>query len=442
MAKPTVSTTFTAVNKMTGPIKKMGASVKGFARSSAIAFGAVVGATGAVVAGVNKFAEAGDEIAKTSRKIGLSAEALQELRFAADRSGVSSEAFTTALEKMNKNVGDLRAGTGTLTTLLNKSNKALAEQLKLADSNDEAFTMLIDEISKIENPMDRAALAQAAFGRAGQDLIVMAENGTAGIAELRKEAQKYGNVISTEAANNSEKFVDSMTNMKAAINGVKNNALLPLMQTLQPIIQRMADWAAANQDLINQKITDFFEKIKDITLTIKNLWDSGLIPAVLAGVAAFKLLYPVITTIIALKKAWAATQLTLNAVLMANPIGLIIAGVSALIAITVLLIKNWEKVKETILKVWNKIKEPFEKVAQFFGGGIEGAGADIQAAQQRGMAAAGGVIPGGVIRNETSTVSRSTVDINMSGLPQGTSVRQTGRAPGVSLNYGYGGGRL
>jgi len=460
--KPTVSTTFNAIDKITSPMKKMTKNVKKFAIGATVGFVAVAAAGAKVVQSVNKFAEAGDEIAKTARQIGLSSEALQELRFAADRSGVSGESFSNAMKKMNKNVGDLRANTGMLTTYLNKSNPALAEQLKNVESNEEAFALLTEEIANIKNPMDKAALAQAAFGRAGQDLIVMTENGTEGIKDLREEAKKYGNIISNEAAASSERFVDSMTNMKAAIQGVKNRALAPLMESLQPIIDRMADWIAANQDLINQKIQKVFEGISKAGKILYKMWDNGLIPAVLAAVGVFKILYPLITTIIALKKAWAIAQLTLNAVLLANPVGLIIAGVALLIAGIILLVKNFDKVKEVakslwgsvktyfgkirdfVLNIWNKIKEPFEKVIEFFGGGVKGASLNIDEAQSRGMAAAGaGGIQGlvgandGVI-NSTTTVQRAMLDVNFHGTPAGTTFKQKGVVDPITLNDGYG----
>lgn len=447
MPRPTVSTTFNAIDKVTGPMKKITKNVKTFAVGATVAFAATAAAAGKVVQSVNKFAEAGDEIAKTSRIIGLSVESLQELRFAADRSGVSADTFSTAMQKLNKNVGDLQAGTGTLTTLLNKTNPALAEQLKLAESNEEAFNLLVEQIANIENPMERAALAQAAFGRAGQDLIVMAENGVDGINALREEARKYGNVISTEAATASEQFVDSMTNMRSAIQGVKNRALAPLMTALQPVIQSISDWVAANQDLINQKIQNTITAIGKAAQLVAKLWNNGLIPAVLAGVAAFKILTTGLAAYKAIMVAVKAVQIGLNVAMAANPIGLIIAGVTALIAITVLLIKNWEKVKTVILGIWEKIKVPFEKVSEFFGG-VKGTQADTSAAQSRGMAAAGGNIPGmmsanqGMLSTQTTTVNRSVVDINMAGLPNGSSVRQKGQAQGVSLNYGYGGGSL
>lgn len=439
MPKPKVSTTFNAVNKMKGPLAKMGQQVKRFSK---IALASAGIALGAIAVGVNKFAEAGDEVAKTARKLGLSVEALQELRFAADRSGVSGEAFSDAMKKMNKNIGDLRVGTGMLTTFLNKSNPALAEQLKNVESNEEAFALLTEEMSKIENPMDRAALAQAAFGRAGQDLIIMTENGAEGIKELREEARKYGNIISTEAAAASEKFVDSLTNMKNAGLSLRNKALGPLIDKLQPLIQRMADFIAENDKLISQGIDKTFTAIGNAIRIVSDLWKSGLIPALIAGALAFKTITGAIaaykTAIVVAK----GLQLAFNAVMAANPAVLILMGIVAAGA--------------ALLVIMDKLEKKFgfgQKIVDEFGGGIGSeafemgrreklrerqearAAADPRRARLMGR-------NDNVVQSQSTVTNNSTLDVNFRNTPVGTSFNQRGRVPNMTLNTGFQQGRF
>lgn len=54
-----------------------------------------------------------------------------------------------------------------------------------------------------------------------------------------------------------------------------------------------------------------------------------------------------------------AAQTGLNAALKANPIGFVITLVEGLIAVAVLLIANWDKVKSAASQLWTKIKETF-----------------------------------------------------------------------------------
>ena len=51
---------------------------------------------------------------------------------------------------------------------------------------------------------------------------------------------------------------------------------------------------------------------------------------------------------------------------LTSPIGLVIIAIGAIISVIVLLIKNWDKVKEVASNVWNSIKETWNKVATWF----------------------------------------------------------------------------
>jgi phage-related protein len=65
---------------------------------------------------------------------------------------------------------------------------------------------------------------------------------------------------------------------------------------------------------------------------------------------------------------WKTAQLLLNAVtaLAAGKIGLIIMGITALITIVYLLIKNWDKVADFFKELWERIKSVFANIGQWF----------------------------------------------------------------------------
>ena len=51
---------------------------------------------------------------------------------------------------------------------------------------------------------------------------------------------------------------------------------------------------------------------------------------------------------------------------LTSPVTLVVAAIGALIAIVVLLVKNWDTVKEAAIKCWDWIKQTWEKVATWF----------------------------------------------------------------------------
>ncbi len=64
----------------------------------------------------------------------------------------------------------------------------------------------------------------------------------------------------------------------------------------------------------------------------------------------------------AITKGYTAVQWLLNAAMSANPIGLLVGAIIGLIAVGVLLWKNWDKVKEKTIAIWNSIKDFFIRI--------------------------------------------------------------------------------
>jgi hypothetical protein len=255
----------------------------------AVGAAAVAGAT-ALVKNSLATAEAGDEYAKASRRIGISAEALQELTFAADRQGVSGEELSKGLEKLNKNVGDLRGGYGALNVALKGSNPELLANLKNAKNNQEAWELSVDALNKTSNELDRAALAQALFGRSGLKLLTVTEAGVDGIKDLREEARKYG-IITNEQAVAAEALVDAQTNLTAAFKGVSNEAGAKLFPALTNIINKFTQVITKTDvlDTVLKEITNVFDIIAEDVLTINNLEK---------GVSALSIVFKILFTVI------------------------------------------------------------------------------------------------------------------------------------------------
>ena len=101
------------------------------------------------------------------------------------------------------------------------------------------------------------------------------------------------------------------------------------------------------------------KRVVDV-LRVAYLLNTG---ALTANTAAGKASVIVSKAMTVAQVAWAAitktvtgAQWLLNAALLANPIGLVIAGIAALVAVGVVLYKNWDKIKTFFLNFWNSLK--------------------------------------------------------------------------------------
>jgi hypothetical protein len=296
------------------------------AQGAAVALYAAIGAGIAGIAvATQKTAEMGDELAKSSRRIGVSVEALQELNYAAKQNNVGD--LNTHLDKLNKTMGDVKSGTGTLTKYLQENDKQLLGQLKNVKSNEQAFMLLMDSISKAPDEFTKAKLATEYFGKAGKDLIVMAENGADGISALREEAKKYG-VMTNEAAQQSELYMEAQTRLKTALTGVSTELTSKLLPSVTQSVNGIANFIAS--------VDDWGKVLKIAGYALAGLT---------AGLTAFL----VITKGAAAIKAVATAFRALNAAIAANPIGAIAVLITAvLIPALIYLFKNWDTVQTYI----------------------------------------------------------------------------------------------
>ena len=309
--------------KESNDVTKMQADLTKLAEKATVAmYAALAAGVAAIGAMTQKTAEMGDQFAKASRTVGMTAETFQELNYAAKLNNISD--ITPHLQKLQKSMIDLSNGTGQLTKYVNENDKQLGEQLKNVKSNEDAFMLLMDAINKAPNEFAKAEIATAAFGKAGLDMINMANDGVDGIAELREEARKYG-IISNDAADASEKYIDAQTRLKSALTGVQTELTSKLLPNITTITNKVAEFIASFDD-----------------------WERVITTAgyVLAGLTAGLTAFLIISKGAAAIETMATAFKALNAAIVANPIGAIAVVVTAvLIPALIYLIKNWDTVQ-------------------------------------------------------------------------------------------------
>jgi hypothetical protein len=193
-------------------------------------------AAGGALAYMGKQAiDSADRISKLSQSTGLSTEALSQLEYAADLSGVSSEALTKSLGRLSRTAADAAKGVKVSSEAFAK----LGVNVKNADGSlrptEDLLLDVADSFSKLENGAAKAALAQDLFGKAGMQLIPLLNQGRAGIKAMTDEADAFGLTVSQEAAVAAEQFNDNLTRLQAAGKGVVNQAVQQLLPTLAAI---------------------------------------------------------------------------------------------------------------------------------------------------------------------------------------------------------------
>lgn len=234
---------------LSGSVNNLKTSVKGLA-VAAVAAGA------SAFKMISSFTMAGDELAKTSDKLGIGIEFLQKMQFAGKKTGVDVNTMNMALQRFGRRVGEAAAGTGEAQVAL----KALGISVFDAKGNVRDLESLLPEVanklSKIENANVRNALAMKFFDSEGVKLVNTFKDGSAGLEEYFKEAEKYG-IITEEQARQSEEYEDAITELKASLAGVRNVIAGELVPSLTVLIKQVSNFIAENREGISSFISVF-----------------------------------------------------------------------------------------------------------------------------------------------------------------------------------------
>ena len=269
-------------NKMS---KGLGRSLKGLV-SFRGALATVVGGAGIGLL-IKRSLDAADAIAKTSDRIGIASGALQEYRHAANLAGVSQEKLDSGLEAFAKRLGETRAGTGTLITILRKMDATLLDNLVSASSTEVALQHLFRGMDKLTSAADRAALGAAAFGRAaGVGMTLLIKDGTAALEAMRREARELGIVIDDKLLRGAEEAKDKLETLGDVISAQVTEAVIAHAAEIANAASKLTEWGLALGKFIGLFDDRPEQRIADLTARIGELSERLAVdhPSIPAGV--------------------------------------------------------------------------------------------------------------------------------------------------------------
>lgn len=248
---------------LSGKAKKLGTGLKAAGKAFAVFGAAATAAAAGVFKFVDSVTQAGDDIGKEAKKIGVGTTELQRLRFAAERSGTSSRNLSLAIKNSAKQLEDASNGGAKLfRDALEDIGLSLEDVQGL--TAEERLALFADRLGQVGDEGKKTALAMNLFGaRAGPDLLPLLQEGSDGIRALGDEAERLGIVIDEEGVAASERFQDRMTDLKATLTGVKNTIGVALIPAVEGVIIKFRDWVLENRALIDQKLPELAEKISE-----------------------------------------------------------------------------------------------------------------------------------------------------------------------------------
>lgn len=248
MADQNLKITITALDKTKKGFASAGRGIKRLGRAVFNLKTAIVG-----VAGVGGFGllirssiNATDQLAKTASKIGTTTDALSALRYAAERTGVSTQTMDMALQRFVRRTAEAAVGTGEAKGALKELGidaRALV-QLPL----DKRMLVLSDAFGKVENSSDKLRLAFKLFDSEGAALVNTLGLGREGLQDLLTDAETLGLVMTQDAAAGVEKAKDSITRLKGLMDGFINQTVAAFAPAIEMITDKFVELGLAAAD--------------------------------------------------------------------------------------------------------------------------------------------------------------------------------------------------
>lgn len=225
--------------------QRLGKFESGMKRTAAVgrtAFRSLAGAIAGVGLArlVGESIRASDQIGKFSDRLKISTEALSELQFAGERSGVAFNQLSIGIQRLERRVAEAAVGTGEARGALQELGIDAQKLVRLQLDNQ--FEIIAEALSRVEEEADRTRLAMKLFDSEGVALVQIMNDGAAGVQRLREEASRLGATLSQEDAVAAAKANDAITNLNTSFQSLTRQLAI----NVAPALSLLANFLANN----------------------------------------------------------------------------------------------------------------------------------------------------------------------------------------------------
>jgi hypothetical protein len=247
---------------------------------------------GAVASTLKNAANRMDELGKAAQKMGIPVEELSKLEYAARLADVGLGELQGSVARLSKGLAEMQqSGKGGVAEALQALNIAAVDaQGKLRPTGD-IMADLAAKFAVMQDGAGKTAIAMALFGKSGADLIPLLNGGREAIQGAGDELERFGGVVSEQAAVAAEQFNDNLTRLQTAGEGATQQiaqALLPaavdlteaflaFLNTGTPVVdmvESLKDWFAELAPFIEATRKEI-EMLTDAYKTLRGLFGNG-----------------------------------------------------------------------------------------------------------------------------------------------------------------------
>ncbi|WEK42985.1 MAG: hypothetical protein P0Y64_16830 [Candidatus Sphingomonas colombiensis] len=232
-----------------------GAGIGRFGGSGAAVAGiATAVGVGVGVAAISSAIEYGKALDNLSKQLGITTGDMQAYLKIAHDTGVEQAALSSAFGQFASNLGRAQQGSQEQAKVF----KALGVDIKNFSSAGDALPTVIDRISQLKDPLQRAAIETRLFGEEGRKLDPLLSGGAAKVSALAASLQETGKALSQKEIQDLDETARKLADVKnqlsvdfARIVSGNADAIIGLADAFGKVaskitgaIQKYTEWAA------------------------------------------------------------------------------------------------------------------------------------------------------------------------------------------------------
>ena len=323
-------------------LQSAGEKLRGVSTAGAVA-------TAAIGTLAYKSGKAADELNTLSKVTGIGTGKLQKYSAAADLVDVSVSAIAKSNQKLKKNMYNAANGSKKQAEAFEKLGVSVVDADGNLRDSDDVFTDVIKSLGKMENETERDALAQTLMGKSAAELNPLIEDQGETYEKVSETLKKYDlDFVDDETLQKANDFNDALDTMKMLGKVALQEVGTKLASYLAPVLEKVVGYVG--------NIVKWVGNLDPKLLAIV-----GAIGGVLAVLAPLLIgLGKLATGVGAIIKLAGVIAPILGGITL--PMLGIAAAIAAVIAIGILLYKNWDKIKAKALEIKQKLAKTWDAI--------------------------------------------------------------------------------
>lgn len=260
------------LGKFGGEVSKFPGKMLGVAGGIAAVGAAAVAATKKIWDLGMSTIRTGDQIAKTSRQLGIDAQAYQEFAWAVGLGGASEQDLASGLEHLNRQMEAASNGNSKAIKAFSRLGISMSEVKSM--NTEEMFVRISDALSKVDDVAAKTKTTIDIFGGSGTKLATAIRGGSEALEEMRREARDSGFVLDDEALKNAETATDNFARAQMTLRGAMNTLGVEVMPTVNEILVDFARTVRNNKEFIKDFAGTLASGFKLAARVIKGTFDA------------------------------------------------------------------------------------------------------------------------------------------------------------------------